>query len=690
MARPKHKQHNRKPGKHVNNLSWVSYFIGSVLLFGAIIGAIIVFILSRNLPSLEMLEKYEPNLVTQVYSSDGRLIAEFGEEKRKLVSIDKIPKPLIDAFVAIEDQRFWNHWGVNIYRVPFAAIKNILTMDYTQGFSTLTMQLARGLYLTPEKKLIRKIKETLTAIQIERTYTKREIMEMFLNNTFFGYKIYGIASAAQVYFNKDVSALTLEESALLAGILPAPNRYSPERNPDKAKIRRDLVLKNMYKEKYITEKQYDAAVKTPLKVVMRSPEYRGFASYFTEYIRIFLEENKDKIGADYMTDGLKIFTTLDRRLQGIAEKAINDKLREHQARANRLYRNNKSGISKIVQGALICIEPGTGYIRAMVGGRNFKESQFNRAVQAKRQPGSAFKPFVWATAIDNGYKVTDTILNQYVTLFMADGSRWTPQNFDLSVGGPTTLREGLRRSLNLISVRLVQQKWAPAKQIAFLAQKLGISTEIRPYDAIALGTSEVLPIDITSAFAVFANMGIRVEPGSIIRIEDRNGKIIWQNRPNKREVLSQETAYLMVSLLETVVQRGTGASIRSAYKFLRPAGGKTGTTQNFTDAWFVGFTPQLATGVWIGFDDQNLTLGDRQTGAVAALPVWANFMKAAHDTLHLPVVGFPRPDGIEELDVCQDSGELATSYCPRVIREVFNRKYKPENSCHLHSGKIGR
>ncbi|MCL5019975.1 MAG: penicillin-binding transpeptidase domain-containing protein, partial [Patescibacteria group bacterium] len=239
-------------------------------------------------------------------------------------------------------------------------------------------------------------------------------------------------------------------------------------------------------------------------------------------------------------------------------------------------------------------------------------------------------------------------------------------------------------------VRLVQQKWAPAKQIAFLAQKLGISTEIRPYDAIALGTSEVLPIDITSAFAVFANMGIRVEPSSILRIEDRNGKIIYQNRPQKREVLSRETSYLMVSLLETVVQRGTGASIRSTYGFRRPAGGKTGTTQNFTDAWFVGFTPQLATGVWIGFDDQNLTLGDRQTGAVAALPVWANFMKAAHDTLHLPVVDFPRPDGIEELDVCVDSGELATPYCPRVTREVFNRKYKPEKNCPLHSGRVGR
>ncbi|MCL5019976.1 MAG: transglycosylase domain-containing protein, partial [Patescibacteria group bacterium] len=452
MSRPKFKQHNKKSGKRSDSLSWVSYFIGSVLLFGVIIGAIVIFILSQNLPSLEMLEKYEPNLVTQVYSSDGRLIAEFGEEKRKLVSIDKIPKHLIDAFVAIEDQRFWNHWGVNIYRVPSAAIRNILTMDFTLGFSTLTMQLAKNLYFTPEKTLLRKIRETLTAIQIERTYTKREIMEMYLNNSFFGYKLYGIASVAQTYFNKDVSALTLEQSALLAGILPAPNRYSPERNPEKAKSRRDLVLRNMYKEKYITEKQYEDAVKTPVKVTMKGPEYRGFASYFTEYIRIFLEENKENkenIGADYMTDGLKIITTLDRRLQGIAEKAVNDKLKEHQARANRLYKN-KTGISKIVQGALICIEPGTGYIRAMVGGRNFKESQFNRAVQAKRQPGSSFKPFVWATAIDNGYKVTDTILNQYVTLFMVDGSRWTPQNFDLSVGGPTTLREGLRRSLNLI------------------------------------------------------------------------------------------------------------------------------------------------------------------------------------------------------------------------------------------------
>ena len=689
-----------------------------LVFFGIALVLIIIIVLSKNLPSLEQLENYDPDLVTRIYSSDGKVLNELFVQKRVFIELDKIPSHMKNAVISSEDRRFYEHWGLSMRSVVRAVVINTLSMSYRQGFSTLTQQLARNLYKSVgfEDSILRKVKEVITAIQIERTYTKDEILEMYLNTVHFGHGTYGVEAATKRFFGKESDKLTIDESALLVGLLPAPASYSPIHHPDRAIRRRNTVLRVMKDQGYITKPIYFENRAKTLQSVQEDPK-RGMAPYFTEYVRRILEKEDEQLDINIYRDGLKIYTTLDSRLQSIAENSILKSVQEVQKKLNRrlfkdrdefenlalltiypedtvkimmdgdgeLYKDLRDKL--LVQCAFVALDPTTGGILAMVGGRPDYHDQYNRAVQAKRQPGSVFKPLVYTTALDNGYPVTEQLLNQPVVLNVqnVDGTwvKWRPQNYDGSTGGLTTLREGLRKSMNLISVRMVQQGIAPAEQVKRTARRMGITTEIRAVDALALGTSEVYPLEMVSAYAAFANKGVYSKPFAITRIEDRYGNIIKDYFPDREEVLNEETAYLMTSLLQTVMDRGTGGSARWKYKFNRPAAGKTGTTQGWSDAWFVGFTPQIAAGVWLGVDDFRVPLGPGQDGSRAALPAWARFMKGGHDTLDLKVEIFDRPSGVKDIDVCTVTKKSPLPACP-IQKEIFKSGTEPIQKCKVH------
>jgi len=677
-----------------------------------------ILFLSRDLPSLEQLENYDPDLVTRIYSADGKVLNELFVQKRVFIELDKIPDYMQHAVVSSEDRRFFDHWGLSMRSIARAVMINTLSLSYRQGFSTLTQQLARNLYKSVgfEDSILRKVKEMITAIQIERTYTKDEILEMYLNTVHFGHGTYGVEAATKRFFGKESSYLTIDESALLVGLLPAPASYSPIHHPEKAIRRRNTVLRLMRDQGYIGRGEHEESRSRTLETVLEVPK-RGTAPYFTEYVRRILEKEDTALGINIYRDGLKIYTTLDSRLQTVAEDAVLKTVKDDQDRLNkRLYKNREefenlayltiyeedsikmmlSGEGKLykdlrdkllVQCAFVALDPNTGGILAMIGGRPDYHDQYNRAVQARRQPGSVFKPFVYTTALDNGYPVTEQLLNQPVVLNIQnmDGTwvKWKPQNYDGSTGGLTTFREGLRKSMNLISVRMVQQDIAPADQVKLTAKRMGINTDIRAVDAIALGTSEVFPIEMVSAYSALSNRGVYSKPFAITKIEDRYGNIIKEYYPDRKEVLSEETAYLMTSLMQTVMDRGTGGSARWKYKFNRPAAGKTGTTQGWSDAWFVGFTPQIAAGCWFGVDDFKVPLGPGQDGSRAALPAWARFMKAAHDTLELPVEKFNKPSGIEDIEICTVTKKMPLPACPVEV-EIFKKGTEPTQKCKVH------
>ena len=706
---------NTKPITGIAKVFWVSL---GIVFSGAIFVLLFVLFLSRDLPSLEQLENYDPDLVTRIYSSDGKILSELFLQKRVFVELNNIPKHMHDAVIASEDRRFYDHWGLSLRSVARAISINILSLSYRQGFSTLTQQLARNLYKTIgfEDSILRKIKEVITAVQIERTYTKDEILEMYLNTVHFGHGTYGVEAATKRFFGKESNQLSVDESALLVGLLPSPASYSPIRHPERARKRRNTVLRLMRDQNYITHNEHAQYRAMTLESVKELP-IRGLAPYFTEYVRRLLEKEDEALDINIYRDGLKIYTTLDSRLQALAEKVVLDAINTSQSKLNNRIMNNKEEFELLghltiydedsvklmmqgeaqlykdlrakllVQTAFVAIDPKTGGIMAMIGGRPDYHDQYNRAVQAKRQPGSVFKPFVYTTALENGYTVSQQLLNQPVVLNVqnTDGSwvKWKPQNYGGSTGGLTTLREGLRKSLNLISVRIVQQDYAPAEQVKRTAQRMGISTDIRAVDAIALGTSEVIPLEMVSAYAAYANKGVYSKPFAITKIEDRYGNTIREYGAVQYEVLSEEIAFLMTNLMQTVMDRGTAGSARWKYKFTRPAAGKTGTTQGWSDAWFVGFTPQLATGVWFGVDDYQVSLGMGQDGSKAALPTWARFMRDGHDILEMPRVNFQRPSGIIVSEICSVSKMGARKACP-IEKEVYKSGSEPGQKCRIH------
>ncbi len=695
----------------------IAIIVAIVFIAGIVAG---ILYLRTGLPSLTTLEDNRPSLASKVYSLDGELIKEFFfTQRRTYVPIEEMSPYMWKAVVAVEDRRFFKHWGLDPIRNVKALLVNVMALDIRQGASTLTQQLARQLYMNQslEQTLTRKLREQITAVEIERTYTKREILDIYLNYMNYGHGTYGVHSAAKFYFDKTPAELNLQECAMLAGLLQRPAALSPYVSRERAKKRRNIVLLSMYQTGYITKEQYLAAKDSPLGVLKEKPQRRtGFAPYFIEYIR---QDLTRKYGADLYKSGLKIYTTLDTRAQYFADKYIKKQIAVMQKRTNRRLQKDLKELEKVikqplldelemsledvardtalvdslltklipVQAALVSIDPKTGYILAMVGGRDFTEYKYNRATQAKRQPGSAFKPFLYTAVIDNGYSPTLELLNQPVVVFLEDGKRWSPHNYGETMGGLTTIRDGLRRSLNLISVRLIQEVTKPSVVVDY-AHRLGISTDIPAVDAIALGSGSVIPMEITSAYGAFANQGVLMDPMAIIRVEDQYGNVLEENIPHGREVLRKSTAYIMTDLLRSVLDGGagsTGARARWMYKFYRPAAGKTGTTNEYTDAWFVGFTPQMATGVWFGFDNPAQTFGEGETGSSVALPVWAPFMKSAHDSLNLPVEDFVMPEDVVRVEICRDSKKLANTECPQIYEEVFQIDLAPSQYCDIHS-----
>ena len=685
-----------------------------IIFYLFILVIVYIFYLSRDLPSLERLETFDPAMLSTLYDRNGEVIGEFYIQKRVFIDIEDMPKHLKDAAIASEDKRFRSHWGVDLQSFARAVVVNISSMSFRQGFSTLSQQLARNLYKEVGFKdsITRKLKEIITAVQIERTYTKDEILEMYLNTVHFGHGTYGAESAAKRFFNKTASQLTIGESAMLIGLLPSPANYSPLRNLNKAIDRRSLVLKLMYDQDLISYQEYmEQNSIIPDNIFYEIP--RGKAPYFAEHVRRILEKQDDELGINIYQDGLKIYTTLDYRLQKIAEESVMKTLKKNQDEFNKQLFDDEDRFSKLgylsiypadsvktmlngqlelyeelrqnllVQCAFVALDTKTGEILAMIGGRSDYLDQYNRATQALRQPGSVFKPYIYTAAIDNNYPVTTQLLNQPVSLYRnnskGEREKWTPKNYDNSTGGLTTLREGLRRSLNLISVRMVQEL-VPPRQVKDIAQRMQISSPIRAVDAIALGTSEVRPIEIVSSYATFANKGIYSSPMAIVRIEDKYGRIIKEYSNEQKEVLSPETAYMMTNLLQTVVDKGTGGSIRWKYKFRHPAAGKTGTTQNWSDAWFVGYTPQIAAGVWYGVDQYPISLGKGQAGSVAALPAWAIFMKEAHKILNLPKEDFSVPEGIIEIEIDADTKGLPNNRTKNIEKEFFLKSNVPSKN----------
>ena len=683
------------------------------------LGIIICYIiyLAQDLPSLDQLENYDPDLVTRIYSADGEILDELFLEKRIFVSLDQIPNNMKNAVISSEDRRFYNHWGIDSRSIIRAIVVNIINLGYEQGFSSLTQQVARTLYDTIgfRKTIIRKIKEIITAIQIERTYTKNEILEMYLNNVHFGHGTYGVQAAAKRYFGKDAVLLTLGESAMLVGILPAPATYSPINHSERAHYKRNVVLRVMRDEKFITKDIYSEARVIESEKISESIA-KGKAPYFTEYVRRTMEKEDDRLGVNIYRDGLKIYTTLDTRVQSVAEEALMNAIKTNQEKLNQRIFNDPEEFSRLaylnifpedsvrmmmegdtllyedlrnkllVQGAFVALDPSSGSILAMVGGRPDYHDQYNRAVQAKRQPGSVFKPFVYTTAIDNGYSVTKQLLNQPLVLRVLNANgeweKWMPRNYDGTTSGLTTLREGIRKSINLVAVRVVKEL-VPASEVKSMAKRMGITTDIRAVDAIALGTSEVYLLDIVNAYSAFANKGVLNKAFGITKVEDRYGNIIKEYEPIREEVLREESAYVMTSMLQTVMDAGTGGSARWRHNFYHPAGGKTGTTQNWTDAWFVGFSKQLAAGVWIGVDDPIVSLGTSQDGSRAALPAWANFMAVAHDTLRLKRMNFVRPSGVINFEICSITKDMPTNLCT-VESEIFIQGTEPSQVCKVH------
>ena len=656
-----------------------------------------IYHLSQDLPSLTKLENIDPALATKVYSEDGEIIESFYQKNRTITPYAKFPEELITCLLATEDRRFFNHWGVNILSIFRSVYVNLTNFAIVEGSSTLTMQLAKNLYFTLERTWARKIKETLTTIQIERTYSKREIIEMYLNIVFFGSNSYGVQAASRRFFSKDVEELKVEECALLVGILKAQTLYNPLNNPERAIDRRNKVLGNLVEVGYISRTDYDSLAAIPLNL-KPSTEKGKIAPYFTEYVRQQLNQLQDSLDVNVYEDGLRVYTTLNTKIQHFMTESIAEQmplLQERVLRKRELVKFKKQIVDSLgsdslfnemttVQIAFICLDPSNGHILAMVGGRDFAKYKFNRAIQAPRQPGSAFKPFVYTAAIDNGYSPADEFLNQPFVEINDDGTRWTPHNYDNTVSGYMSLREGLRRSKNLVSIRLIRE--ITPRLVAGYAKRMGVSSRIRPVSSLALGTSEVKPIELVASYGVFSNKGVYIEPISITYIEDKTGNIIYRNRSIGREVLSPETTQIMNDMLQDVINYGTGYSVRRDFKFSETAGGKTGTTNDYTDAWFVGFTPHLTSGVWVGFDDPSLSLGSGETGARAALPFWATFMKSVYDSLDFPPKKFAESPNVVKIQICKSTKKLITNYCPETIEELFNLKFVPTEVCDEHEG----
>jgi penicillin-binding protein 1A len=632
----------------------VKISITIIMAFAAtflVLGIVSFFYFTHGLPSIETLKNYRPATITKFFSEDGEIIGEFFIEKRKIVSLDRVPHHLVQAFIAGEDARFFHHKGLDYIAIFRALSRNIFSGEIVQGGSTITQQVVKSILLSPEKSFTRKIREAILAFKIEKYLSKEEILFLYLNQIYLGQGAYGVATAADNYFGKSVEELNLAESALLAGLPQAPSKYSPYHHPEQAIRRQTYILNRMVEEGFISYGEVMKALQTPLKIKSKQNSFIEKVPYFVEYVRRYVEE---KYGKEALyKNGLQVYTTIDTDFQKIAQEAVESGLKEIEKRQKYL----SSDIPFSLEGALVCFDLETGYVKAMVGGRDFRKSQFNRATQARRQTGSAFKPIVYASALDKGYTPASVIVDAPIIFEWGD-KKWKPKNFEEKFLGPTTLRNAIAHSVNIVTVKIAQD--VGIDYIKDYAQKLGISFPLQNDLSMALGSSSISLYQLTKVYAVFANQGNAFRPIFIKKILDRDGNLLEENLPlfypkepfNEERILSPQTAYIMTNLLEGVVQNGTGWRAKTLG---RPVAAKTGTTDQFLDAWFIGYTQEFITGIWVGFDEER-SLGENETGSRTASPIWVTFMSKI--LKERPVKDFPIPEGIEFMKIDPKTGQV--------------------------------
>ena len=658
----------------------------------------------NSCPSIAELGAYDPNQASKVYAADGRLITDLGQERRTVVPLGEMSPVVKAAFVTTEDKRFYEHEGIDWYRVFGAIRSNLLEMRVAEGFSTITMQLARNIWTEDisgrDKSLRRKLREAKVAREIEEKYPKDRILELYLNQIDLGNRAFGVEAASQRYFGKSVRDLNVAEAATLAAIPKAPSRYNPRKNPNLSIQRRNTVLNLLRDNGLLSPEETERWKAYPL-LLSSSSDYSGTAEYFVEFVRRQLDA---RFGSDLYRSGYRIYTTLDLDTQQAAERALEARLEAIESGADgkyehptyQQYQNSRAEegdrdlrTTPYLQGLVVSIEAKTGQIRAMVGGRDFGDSKFNRATQALRQPGSTFKPITYAAAVEAGYPLSHVMVDDSLSFIVKpDEPPWTPQNYDLRYEGPMTLRRALYLSRNTIAIKLGMELGEQA--VVSEAAKFGISTRVPPVPSIHIGSADVIPLEMIAAYTTFANLGTRTVPTSILRVEDRSGKIIWQPTSRTVAVLDSAHAWLMTDALRDVVRHGTAVgSVGARINF--PAGGKTGTTNDGFDVWFIGFTPDLVTGLWIGFDQPRKIKSNAQGGVLAA-PAWTAMMREIYERRAIPAA-WPRPAGLTALDIDKTTGYKATPFCPKDVHyiESFIPGTEPTGFCPIHSpfGSVG-
>ncbi|MBW2320554.1 MAG: PBP1A family penicillin-binding protein [Deltaproteobacteria bacterium] len=636
-------------------------FIACSVFSGILAGAFLA--LTHDLPQILSLETFKPSSVTRIYSADKVLLAELFVEKRDPVSLKAIPDYLKKALIATEDRKFYQHSGVDLKGILRAVITDIRAGKFVEGASTITQQLAKTLFLTPRKTLLRKIKEAFLAFQLERRYTKDEILELYLNQVYFGSGAYGVESAARVFFGKPAKDLGLAECALIAGLPKAPSRYSPLVDKDLAVKRRNIVLRQMKDTGIISETAFTQAKEERLRLGKQNSKSVK-APYFVDYIKNFLEET---LGSSRLyKGGLTVYTTLDFKLQNVAEHAVANGLSSLEKRMKKQKIKNPAP-----ECALVSLDVQSGGILTMIGGKNFYQTPFNRATSAKRQPGSAFKPIVYAYAIEHNIPQNKIILDAPVAFKIANRKNlWRPKNFSGDYKGEMTLRMALVLSENIPAIRLIEM--LGPSSVARFGYTLGIESTLFPNLSLALGTSEVKLINLTAAYAVFPNKGELIKPYGVMEVVDPSGRLVWRVKPQKKVVMSRAGAAIMTDMLIGVIQEGTGKKARGIN---RPIAGKTGTTNEYKDALFVGFSPSIATGVWVG-QDVFITIGKNETGARAALPIWIEFMTQALDSK--PFQYFDMPDDMVRVPMDPSTGLLVSDDSPRSVTALFKKGTEPK------------
>jgi len=671
-----------------------------VVVFGAalVLGAWARACAGNRCPSIEGLGSYDPDQASKVYAADGRLITDLGKERRTVVSLEEMSPAIVAAFLATEDKRFYQHHGIDWVRF-FGAVKaNILAGAVREGFSTITMQLAGNLFPEDinrqERSLGRKMREARVAREIEARYSKQKILELYLNQIDLGNRAFGVEAASQRYFGKSARDLNVAEAATLAALPKAPSRYNPRRHPARALQRRNLILGLLAENGTITRAEAERWRAYPLVLASRD-DFSGVADYFVEYVRQQLDA---RFGPRLYTDGLRIYTTLDLDVQQAAERALESQLTaietgtygpyHHQTYAAYLEQKAESDdemehtTTPYLQGVAVTLEARTGYILAMVGGRDFDDSKFNRATQALRQPGSTFKPFVYTAAVRAGVPLSTVMVDEPITVEMpGTQGAWEPQNYDNSFDGPMPLRQALYKSVNIIAIKLGMEIGEEA--VIAEATRFGlVAAPIPPVPSIHIGSAVVRPLELIAAYTAFANQGERATPMCILRVEDRQGNILWQPRPRLEPVMDPPLAWIMNSALQDVVRIGTGRAAATGLNF--PIGGKTGTTNDGNDVWFIGYTSDLVTGMWFGLDTPDRIKPNAQGGILVA-PAWRQMMAEVYERRPTPG-GWAQPDGLVSVEIDRTTGFRASPYCPPAVRgmEWFLPGTEPNEACPVH------